>query len=57
MRRLIPDRIEVYLAVWNNVAVSYGLEAIPFDKKQEDDLEAIQIVLGRRILGGIPFRA
>ena len=56
MRRLIPDRIEVYLAVWNNVAVSYGLEAIPFDKKQEDDLEAIQIVLGRRILGGIPFR-
>ena len=41
MRRLIPDRIEVYLAVWNNVAVSYGLEAIPFDKRQEDDLEAI----------------
>jgi len=54
MRRLIPDRIEVYLAMWNNVAIPsiiYGLEAIPFDKTQEDDLEAIQITLGRSILG------
>jgi len=54
MRRLIPDRIEVYLAMWNNVAIPsiiYGLEAIPFDKKQKDDLEAIQIALGKSILG------
>ena len=54
MRRLIPDKIEVYLAMWNNVAIPsiiYGLEAIPFDKTQEDDLEAIQITLGRSILG------
>ena len=40
--------------MWNNVAIPsiiYGLEAFPFDIKQEDDLEAIQIALGRSILG------
>ena len=44
----------MYLAMWNNVAIPsiiYGLEAFPFDIKQEDDLEAIQIALGRSILG------
>ena len=54
IKRLIPDRVDVYLAMWKNIAlpsILYGLEAIPFDRIQEEKLEQIQISLGKCILG------
>ena len=54
LKRIIPDRIDVYLAIWKNVAlpsILYGLEALPFSEDLEQELEKIQIMLGKGILG------
>ena len=54
IRRLIPDRVEVYSAMWRNIAlpsILCGLEAIPFSLTHEDQLEQVQLSLGKAILG------
>ena len=54
LRRLIPDRISVYVAIWQNIAlpsILYGLEALPFSADLEAQLEKVQISLGKGILG------
>ena len=54
VRRLIPDKVDVYLAMWKNVAlpsILYGLEALPFSSIEEEKIEKVQISLGKSILG------
>ena len=54
IRRLIPDKIDVYLAMWRNVAlpsILYGLEALPFNEELEEELEKVQLSLGKSMLG------
>ena len=54
IKRLIPDKIEVYITIWKNVAlpcILYGLEALPYSEVLEDQLEQVQLSLGKSILG------
>ena len=47
------DRISVYVAIWQNIAlpsILYGLEALPFPADLEAQLEKVQISLGKGIL-------
>ena len=51
---MLPDTIEVYLALWNNVAlpsILYGVEALPVHMSTIRELDKVQNELGKAILG------
>ena len=52
--KTVPDKSEALIKMWWNQAIpaiSYGVEALPTPLSLADELESIQMILGKWILG------